>query len=63
MLITAKALGVLTTFSGVPNAHVENATPRTYVLVHGAWSSSGGFEQVKERLEKAGVTWRIRFVF
>lgn len=29
-------------------------TAKTYVLVHGAWTSSAGLEQVKERLEKAG---------
>jgi pimeloyl-ACP methyl ester carboxylesterase len=29
-------------------------TAKTYVLVHGAWTSSAGLEQVKEQLEKAG---------
>lgn len=31
-----------------------SSPPKTYVLVHGAWSSSAGFAQVKEGLEKAG---------
>ena len=54
MLITAKTFFGLTTFAAVPGAGVEDAAPRTYVLVHGAWTSSAGLEQVKERLEKAG---------
>ena len=54
MLITAKTFWGVTTFASIPNAGLENAAPRTYVLVHGAWTSSAGLEQVKERLEKAG---------
>ena len=29
-------------------------TAKTFVLVHGAWSSAAGFQQVKDQLEKAG---------
>ncbi|MBS1601522.1 MAG: alpha/beta fold hydrolase [Bacteroidetes bacterium] len=54
MLFTAKTFLGLTTFAGTLNTGVENSASRTYVLVHGAWSSSAGLEQVKERLEKAG---------
>ncbi|HEV2478103.1 MAG TPA: alpha/beta fold hydrolase [Puia sp.] len=54
MLITAKTLCGLTTFAGVSKAGEEKAPRRTYVLVHGAWTSSAGLEQVKEGLEKAG---------
>ncbi|MBS1663090.1 MAG: alpha/beta fold hydrolase [Bacteroidetes bacterium] len=70
MLFTAKTFLGLATFAGAPGAGVagvpgagiagtpgaggENAAPRTYVLVHGAWTSSAGWEPVKELLEKAG---------
>jgi len=54
MWITAKTFFGLTTFAAVSTTGVEIAPPRTYLLVHGAWSSSAGFEQVKEKLEKAG---------
>ena len=54
ILITAKAFWGMTLFAGVPVTGVESAGPRTYVLVHGAWTSSAGLEQVKQRLEKAG---------
>src|SRR6187402_2004525 len=54
IFITAKTFWGLTTFAGISTTGVENAAPRTYVLVHGAWTSSAGLEQVKERLEKAG---------
>src|ERR1700744_2457325 len=54
MLITAKTFLGVTAFAGVPVAGAENAGPRTYVLVHGAWSSAAGLEGIKARLEKAG---------
>src|ERR1700760_3539479 len=54
MLLTAKTILGVTAFAGVPAAGEPNSTPRTYVLVHGAWTSSAGLEQVKARLEKAG---------
>ena len=54
ILITAKTFGGLTTFAGATAAGMGSTPPRTYVLVHGAWSSAAGLEQVKEGLEKAG---------
>ena len=53
ILITAKTLLGVTTFAGVPSAS-EPPVSRTYVLVHGAWTSSAGLEHVKDLLEKAG---------
>jgi pimeloyl-ACP methyl ester carboxylesterase len=53
MLITAKTFWGLA-FAAIPVTGTVDVTPRTYVLVHGAWTSSDGLQQVKERLEKAG---------
>ena len=44
LLITAKTFWGLTTFATF-TAGMENAAPPTYVLVHGAWSSSGGLNK------------------
>jgi len=54
ILVTAKTFWGLAIFAGASAASLENAPPKTYVLVHGAWSSAAGFQQVKDRLEKAG---------
>ena len=54
MLITTKTLLGITTFAGVPATAIEKPAPLTYVLVHGAWTSSAGLEGVKALLEKAG---------
>lgn len=54
MLITAKTLFGITAFAGAPADGVEKPAPRTYVIVHGAWTSSAGLEGVKALLEKAG---------
>ena len=54
MLITAKSLFGATVFAGIPAIGIEKPARPTYVLVHGAWTSSAGLEGVKALLEKAG---------